>query len=762
MSIRARTYLLVTVPLAGILVLVAWGWIDRSGTLADVSQVVERMNLATKGGELLHAVQLERGLTAGWRARVSEGGGVEASVPSEVAKARDQVDAGVGAFAEDLERRGEGEPVTPLEGEARAFREAVDSLEAVRRRIDQGEVPGAEAKAAYAGFTEALLDVVTWAEHAAAHPDLAGFLEAYGAVVHLKEAAGLERAVLHAALERETLLAGERDAVVGLVERQRVMEEQLAAAREAAQPGRARLEEWEDVARTEAMEVEGLRNALLAEGPDAAGISPDGWFETATRRIDLLHGLERNVLTALEARAAALEERGRWERALFGWAGLGLVLLTLGGATVTVRSICGPLGRLRGQLDRLGQDEGVREAWLDERGPEEVAGIAQAFNAHAGRLRELLGRAEESEAKFAGILETSGDAILSVDEAQRIHLFNRGAEEIFGYAADEVLGEPLDILLPERHREAHRRHVRAFAETLPVRARRMGERDEVAGLRKDGEEFPAEAAIWKLKVGETWMLNVVLRDVTEQRHAEQELARRARELERSNADLEQFAYVASHDLQEPLRMVGSYTQLLARRYQGRLDEDADEFIGYAVDGVNRMREMINDLLTYSRVGRQGGAFERLPLAEALDGARENVKVSVEESGATVSRDDLPTVSGDRVQLTQLFQNLVANAIRFRGEEPPHIHVGAKRPTSGPEGPGWVITVRDNGVGMEPEQIERVFLIFQRLHGRGRYPGTGIGLSIAKKIVEGHGGRIWAESEPGRGSTFHFTLPDGGG
>lgn len=426
---------------------------------------------------------------------------------------------------------------------------------------------------------------------------------------------------------------------------------------------------------------------------------------------------------------------------------MGLVLLTLGGASLAVRSICGPLGRLRGQLDRLGQDEGVREARLDERGPEEIAGIAQAFNTHAGRLRELLDRAEESEAKFAGILETSGDAILSVDEDQRIGLFNRGAEEIFGYATDEVLGEPLDILLPERHREAHRRHVRAFAETEPVRARRMGERDEVAGLRKDGEEFPAEAAIWKLKVGETWMLNVVLRDVTEQRRAEEELARRARELERSNADLEQFAYVASHDLQEPLRMVGSYTQLLARRYQGRLDEDADEFIGYAVDGVNRMREMINDLLTYSRVGRQGGAFERLPLDEALDGALENVKLSVEESGATVTRDDLPTVSGDRVQLTQLFQNLVANARRFRSEKPPHIHVGAERHSSGPEEPGWVISVRDNGIGMEAEQIERVFVIFQRLHGRGEHPGIGIGLSIAKKIVEGHGGRIWAESEP---------------
>lgn len=205
-------------------------------------------------------------------------------------------------------------------------------------------------------------------------------------------------------------------------------------------------------------------------------------------------------------------------------------------------------------------------------------------------------------------------------------------------------------------------------------------------------------------------------------------------------------------------MVGSYTQLLARRYQGRLDEDADEFIAYAVDGVNRMRALINDLLTYSRVGRRNGAFGSTDLGAVLDRTLANVKVAVGENEAAVTRDPLPTIHGDEGQLVQLFQNLLVNALRFRSEAPPRIHVSAA--WSEAEG-GWVVSVRDNGIGMEPEHLERIFRIFQRLHGHGRYPGTGIGLAIARKIVERHGGRIWAESEPGRGSTFRFTLPDGG-
>ncbi|MFL5351537.1 PAS domain-containing protein [Archangium sp.] len=239
----------------------------------------------------------------------------------------------------------------------------------------------------------------------------------------------------------------------------------------------------------------------------------------------------------------------------------------------------------------------------------------------------------------------------------------------------------------------------------------------------------------------------------ERRRAELSLQEHARELARSNEELQQFAYVASHDLQEPLRMVASYTQLLARRYQGRLDADADEFIRYAVDGVNRMQRLIQDLLAYSRVGTRGHEFKPLASGQALDKALANLKTLVDESGATLIQGKLPQVMVDETQLVQLFQNLVGNALKFRGSSPPRVLVEAER-----QGNEWRFTVEDNGIGIEPQYYERIFVIFQRLHGKEEYPGTGIGLAICKKIVERHGGRIGLDSQPGQGTTFWFTLP----
>ncbi len=229
------------------------------------------------------------------------------------------------------------------------------------------------------------------------------------------------------------------------------------------------------------------------------------------------------------------------------------------------------------------------------------------------------------------------------------------------------------------------------------------------------------------------------------------------ELKRSNAELEQFAYVASHDLQEPLRMVTSYCQLLQRRYEGKLDADADEFIAFAVDGATRMRGLIDGLLAYSRVGSQGEPFEPTSCAEVLETTLLNLRAALTESGAKVTSNSLPTVTADKTQLVQLFQNLIGNAIKFGNERPVEIDVGAKR-----ENGEWVLSVRDNGIGIDPQFAERIFVIFQRLHGVGDYPGTGLGLAVCKKIVERHGGRIWVESEPNKGSTFYFTLPAEGG
>jgi PAS domain S-box-containing protein len=511
--------------------------------------------------------------------------------------------------------------------------------------------------------------------------------------------------------------------------------------------------------------------------------------------------------------------------------------------------------------------------------------------------------ARDRAACLRAIVDTAVDGIITVDAQGMVASFNPAAERLFGYRAEEVLGQNVRLLMPAPYREEHDGYLSRYLSTGVKKVIGIGR--EVVGRRKDGSTFPAELAVSEMSVAGRRMFTGIVRDSSERKEAEEALReseekhrfvaeavpalvwsnlpdgyndylnrrwieytglsqvesqgegwakvlhpddlertlarwahslrtgqpyqieyrlrsasdgryrwflaqglpmtgeagrivrwfgtctdiddrkraeealraseeqlkainatleqrvaertatveRQAEELTRSNADLQQFAYVASHDLQEPLRMVASYLELLARRYRGQLDAKADKYIAYAMDGATRMQALIQDLLTLSRVGTHAKPTEPTDSGAVVDQVCADLREAIKAKGAAVTREPLPTVWVDRIQLGQVFQNLIGNALKFCDQEAPRVHVGARR-----DGADWVFSVRDNGIGIAAEDAGRIFLVFQRLHTRAQYPGTGIGLAICKKVVERHGGRIWVEPRPGQGSVFFFALP----
>jgi PAS domain S-box-containing protein len=357
----------------------------------------------------------------------------------------------------------------------------------------------------------------------------------------------------------------------------------------------------------------------------------------------------------------------------------------------------------------------------------------------------------QTEARYRGLLEAAPDAMVVVNSICEIVLLNLQAEKQFGYRRDELLGQVISNIIPDGF--AERLVADGLRSAEDALAQQIGMGIELIGRRKDGSEFPMELMLSPLESAEEVFVTAAIRDISRRKDAEAHLLQKVEELNRSNEELGQFAYIASHDLQEPLRMVASYTQLLSRRYTGKLDADADDFIAFAVDGASRMQLLIHDLLAFSRVGSKGKEMADTSSGAALTEALRNLQGAIEDSGAIVTHGDLPTILADDTQLVQLFQNLIGNAIKYQPPGIPRIHVTA----SARDDDKWLFSVQDNGLGIDAQYFDRIFGVFQRLHKREEFEGTGIGLAICKKIVERHGGSISVESTPHLGSTFRFAL-----
>lgn len=352
----------------------------------------------------------------------------------------------------------------------------------------------------------------------------------------------------------------------------------------------------------------------------------------------------------------------------------------------------------------------------------------------------------DSRNQLDAVVQGAVDGLITIDSNGTILTFNKACESIFDYKANDIIGKNISVFIPEHFLDDYKKYIQNSKNTIPQEV--FGKIHQLSALRKNGTEFPIDLSISLIPINDGVIYSGIIRDITDRQAAEDEIIR-------SNEELEYFAYIASHDLQEPLRMISNFTGLLDEEYKDKLDGDAAQYMEFILDGSKRMQALVSDLLEYSRVNSDDAGAEIFDANDQMSVVLQNLKEQGEQTKSKITYDPLPIrLNANPIRFSRLLQNLVGNAIKYRhADRTPNIHVSCKEQTH-----DWLFSVKDNGIGMKSEYLEQIFVIFKRLHGKSAYSGTGIGLSVCKKIVENMGGKIWVESELGEGSTFYFTLP----
>ena len=376
---------------------------------------------------------------------------------------------------------------------------------------------------------------------------------------------------------------------------------------------------------------------------------------------------------------------------------------------------------------------------------DEIGDLSRAFQSLFEKLKKSRHAETKALVQLQSIVDNTVEGLITINQMGIVESYNKACEEMFGYDAKEVVGQNIKVLMPDPYRTEHDGYLRKYHDTKNKKI--IGTIREVQGMKKDGTIFPIDLSVSEVTVEGQTLYSGIVRDISERKKAEEEIMR-------SNAELERFAYIASHDLQEPLRMVSSFTNLLNEEYNDRFDKQAEEYMTFIMDASHRMQNLIGDLLEYSRIGYEDAGFTDVDALSHTNLAISNLQEIIGETGAQISVSDLPTIHANPIRFSRLMQNLIGNAIKYRDKSrTPIISVEAKDNKN-----EWIFSVQDNGIGMKEEYLEKIFVIFKRLHGKNEYSGTGIGLAVCKKIVESFHGRIWAESNSGSGSVFYFTIP----